>query len=347
VVFTVTDDGIGVPPDEQKNLFIRFSRLKSAPNSAIPGTGLGLAVCRALAERMGGTVGFSSAPGGGSIFFIRMPLVAAIGPEAQDAGCAGRGMRALVVEDIDYNSRALSLMLGRQGFQVDVAADGEEALALLGRRRFHAVFLDCDLPRVSGLDVARRHRAAEPPGTRTLIVATTALSTAEDRNTCIEAGMDAFISKPITPGKLRAVLSELAGKAAAGEEKVAPAVASPPGIDLTIILHLTDGTAASLEREIEKYRHSLNEARGDVRSAHAADSRSAIASAAHRVLSLARMVGAQALAESAADLQDFAAACTESELAGEVDTLAARAAQLKVELESLSEGSSLSSYPAS
>ena len=347
VVFNVTDDGIGVPADEQKNLFIRFSRLKSAPNSAVPGTGLGLAVCRALAERMGGTVGHSSAPGGGSIFYLRIPLEAAIGPREQDNGCEGRGMRALVVEDIDYNARALALMLGRQGFQVDIAADGEEALSFLAKARYHAVFLDCDLPRVSGLEVATRHRAAESPGTRTLIVATTALSTAEDRKTCIDAGMDAFISKPITPGKLRAVISELAGTAPASEVPMPPSLAAPAGIDLGMIVHLTDGTTASFEREIEKYVYSLEEAIREVRSAHAADSRPAVSSAAHRVLSLARMVGAQSLAESAADLQDFAAAFTESELAGEVDTLAARANLLKAELESLSERSSLNSSPAS
>ncbi|HZZ18443.1 MAG TPA: ATP-binding protein, partial [Opitutaceae bacterium] len=347
VVFTVTDDGIGIPPDEQKNLFIRFSRLKSTPNSAIPGTGLGLAVSRALAERMGGTVGFSSAPGGGSIFFLRIPLEAAIGPETQDAECEGRGLRALVVEDIDYNARALQLMLGRQGFQVDLAADGEEALAFLAKGKYHAVFLDCDLPRVSGLEVARRHRASESTGARTLIIATTALSTASDRATCMEAGMDAFVSKPITPGKLRAVLSELAGNVVPGEVPALPTLTTPAGIDLGMIVHLTDGTAASLDREIEKYVYSLNEAVREVRTSHASDTRPAISSAAHRVLSLARMVGAQSLAESAADLQDFAAAFTESELAGEVDTLAARAGQLKEELASHSERSSLNSSPAS
>jgi CheY-like chemotaxis protein len=197
------------------------------------------------------------------------------------------------------------------------------------------------------MEVARRHRAAESPGTRTLIIATTALSTAADRATCIEAGMDAFISKPITPGKLRAVLSELSGNAPAGEAPAGPVLTTQAGIDLGMIVHLTDGTAASLEREIEKYVYSLNEAVREVRAAHAADTRPAISSAAHRVLSLARMVGAQSLAESAADLQDFAAAFTESELAGEVDTLATRSAQLREELESLSEGSSLSSSPAS
>ncbi|HEY5227606.1 MAG TPA: ATP-binding protein [Opitutaceae bacterium] len=346
-VFTVTDDGIGIPADEQKNLFIRFSRLKSAPNSAIPGTGLGLAVSRALAERMGGSVGFSSAPGGGSIFLLRIPLEAAAGPEAPQGACGGRGMRALVVEDIDYNARALALMLGRLGFEVDVAADGGEALARLGSTRYNAVFLDCDLPRVNGVEVARRHRSSEGPGVRALIVATTALSTAEDRKACVEAGMDAFLTKPITPEKLRAVLSDPAAAPADSGVPLASPAPDRPGINLGMIVHLSDGSEGSLEREIAKYVSSLDTALGDLIKALAQGSRPAVSSAAHRMLSLARMVGAEPLAGTAADVQNFAAAYTDSELSAEVGALAERAASLKCDLETLSEGSSLSSYRAS
>jgi signal transduction histidine kinase/ActR/RegA family two-component response regulator/HPt (histidine-containing phosphotransfer) domain-containing protein len=349
VVFAVADDGIGVPADEQKNLFIRFSRLKSARNSAIPGTGLGLAVCRALAERMGGTVSFAAAPGGGSIFRLRLPLAAGDSRQSPPTGYEARGMRALVVEDIDYNARALALMLGRLGFEVVIAADGEKALAGLATARYHVVFLDCDLPHVSGMEVARRFRASEAPGTRTLIIATTALSTAGDRSACLAVGMDAFITKPITPEKL---LSALAGlevivqAPAGGLPRVTPG-GCPPGLDLGMIMHLTDGSAGSLERELEKYLRSLDEAMGGVDAAHASGSRPAVASAAHRVLSLARMIGANALSETAADVQDYAAAFTDSELAGEIDLLGERAKALRDELESLAQGSSLNSSPAS
>jgi signal transduction histidine kinase/ActR/RegA family two-component response regulator len=329
-LFEVADDGIGIPAEEQKNLFIRFSRLKSARNSAIPGTGLGLAVSRALAERMGGSVGFETEPGRGSTFFLRVPLEAgAAAPQAQPAFSA-RGARALVVEDIEYNARALGLMLGRLGFEVEFAADGDEALARLALGPFLAVFIDCDLPRLNGIEVARRHRASEAPGERTLIVATTALSTSEDRRTCIAAGMDAFMTKPITPEKLRAVLAE---SGVNGVEARAPAppdtgLADAAGFKLDLLVHLAGGSPEGLARELTGLAASLDESMRSVHAARASGSRPAVSSAAHRVLSLARMVGADGLASAAADVQDYASAYTEAELDGEIAALAGQAGEL-------------------
>jgi signal transduction histidine kinase/HPt (histidine-containing phosphotransfer) domain-containing protein/ActR/RegA family two-component response regulator len=333
VVFTVTDDGVGIPAEEQKNLFIRFSRLKSARNSAIPGTGLGLAVSRVLAERMGGSVGFSTEPGRGSAFFLRLPLEAGalVPPGARPFDA--RGAKALVVEDIGYNARALGLMLGRLGFEVEFATDGHEALASLGSSSYGAVFIDCDLPGVSGTEVARRFRASEAPGRRTLIVATTALSTVEDRNTCIASGMDAFITKPITPEKLRAVLSD------GGEPGPGPAGSPPdpgaqgaPGLRLDLLVHLAGGSPAALARELASFASSLDEAVRGVEAARASGPRTAVSSAAHRVLSLSRMVGAEALSASAADIQDYAAAYTEAELDEEIAALCRHAGELALAL---------------
>jgi CheY-like chemotaxis protein len=337
VVYSVADDGIGVPADEQKNLFIRFSRLKSARNSAIPGTGLGLAVCRALAERMGGTVGFAPAPGGGSIFLLRLPIEAGEGGEVPLPSYEAQGMKALVVEDIEYNARALSLMLGRLGFGVTAAADGEEALRLLSSERFDAIFLDCDLPHVSGAEVARRFRLLESRGEHARIIATTALSSSGDRDACLAAGMDAFLTKPITPQKLLGILSAPGGAAAAQQALASDdsAKAPAPGVDLGMIAHLADGSAGSFGRELEKYFLALGQALAGVAAAHASGSRAAVATAAHRVLSLARMVGADSLSATAADVQDFANAFTDAELADEIETLGERGRALRDDLESL------------
>ena len=344
VVFAVADDGVGIPVEEQKNLFIRFSRLKSARISAIPGTGLGLAVSRALADAMGGTVGFTTEAGRGSTFFLRLPLEAGAaavqGPEEFNA----RGARALVVEDIEYNARALGLMLGRLGFDVAFALDGDEALARLAEIAYQAVFIDCDLPRLDGIEVARRFRATEALGERTLIVATTALSTAEDRDACIAAGMDAFVSKPITPEKLRAVLG---ARPPADAPPAGPPAADIPGLRLDLILHLAGGSPAAVARELASYASSLDEAIQGLAKARASASRPAVSSAAHRVLSLARMVGAEALAATAADIQDFAMAYTDTELGDEIATLARHADELRGALARYAEGLPLSPSLAS
>ncbi len=334
VVFSVTDDGIGIPEEEQKNLFIRFSRLKSARNSAIPGTGLGLAVSRALAERMGGSVGFSTEPGHGSTFFLRLPLEAGASAPTGAQPFNARGARALVVEDIEYNARALGLMLGRLGFGVEFATDGDQALARLAASSYLAVFIDCDLPRVNGIEVARRFRASERTGARTLIVATTALSTVEDRNTCIAAGMDAFITKPITPEKLCAVLAPggEAGPAPVRSPFAEPGAQGGPGFRLDLIRHLAGASQGGLARELASFASSLDEAVRGVGEARASGPRTAVSSAGHRVLSLARMVGAEDLAASAADIQDYAAAYTETELDEEIAALCRHAGELALAL---------------
>jgi CheY-like chemotaxis protein len=335
VRFAVSDDGPGISAEEQKNLFIRFSRLNSVRNSAIPGTGLGLAVSRSLAERMGGSVGVTSVPGRGSTFFLRLPLAASDEAAPKSRGFHAHGGRALVVEDIEYNAHALAVMLGKLGFNVDIAEDGREALARLSAGRYLAVFLDCDLPGASGTEVARSLRAGETAGNRTLVVATTALSTVQDRDACLAAGMDAFLTKPITPEKLSAVLAGSSGNGPPEEEEAAePARVEAAGLvlDLAMILHLADGRPEGLERELSSFCASFDEAVLGVTAAMAAGSRPALASAAHRVLAHARMVGATALAGTAADMQEFASAYSEAELAAEVSLLARRSAELRDEL---------------
>jgi CheY-like chemotaxis protein len=286
---------------------------------------------------MGGSVGVESAPGRGSRFHLSIPIEAATEAAPGSPGFNVQGGRALVVEDISYNARSLALMLGRLGFDVEIAVDGEEAVARLAAGAYDAVFIDCDLPKMSGIEVARVLRDSEGGATRMLVVATTAHSTVEDRRACLAAGMDAFLAKPITPEKLRQVLSGSAGAISGG---LHPSRTSHPagreeGIDLGLIRGLSDGSAESLRAEALKFITSLDEAMDGVATANASRSRAALSSAAHRVISHARMVGALALAQTAADLQEFAASYTEAELAQELATLHQRAEALKETIDRL------------
>ncbi|HEY1793039.1 MAG TPA: ATP-binding protein [Opitutaceae bacterium] len=338
VVFAVDDDGIGVPADEQRNLFIRFSRLKSARNSAIPGTGLGLAVSRTLAERMGGKVSYQPGAGRGSRFCLKLPLEAT-SPDSAPAAAA-HGSRALVVEDLDYNARALGLMLSRMGFETYFAADGPAALELLSQGAYNAVFIDCDLPGLSGIEVARRLRGMESGGRRALVVATTALTTAADRQRCLEAGMDVFLAKPITPEKLKAALGlAINAPEAAGRTR------GPFSLDL--IRHLAGDESGAVAREVAKFMAALDDALRGLGTARASGSRAAVASAAHRILSLARMIGDDAMASAAADLQEYAAVYSEIELGEELAGLSRQAGELTLALARLSSSTHLSPSRAS
>jgi len=327
VVFAVSDDGPGIPPEEQEALFIRFSRLKAARTAAIPGTGLGLAVCHALAERMGGSVGVVSTPGRGSTFFLRVQFQPAEPESAPMAlPAAAQGARALIVEDIEYNARALAFMLRNLGFSVDFAVNGAQTLARIAAMDYQAVFLDCDLPGMSGLEVARALREREGPGHRALVVATTAYSTREDREACLAAGMDVFLSKPITPEKLSAALSVWPSPPLPASPVQLP---PPPDIDLRLLHYITDGSPQAIERELQRFLLSLATEVKAVLAAHAEDSRTVIASTAHRVISHARMVGAETLSQAADDLERNAFTDDAAELSKRVTALAGCAATLK------------------
>lgn len=335
IVYSVADDGVGIPVGEQKNLFLPFSRLESARISAIPGSGLGLAVSRMLAEQMGGSVGVESEVGRGSTFFLSLPFVPAGPAESKARHLFVRGARALVVEDVEYNAGAMGWMLEGLGFKVEFAPDGECALERLASRPYDVVFLDCDIPKVDGFEVARRFRASETEGRRTLIVATTALSTAGDREACQAAGMDAFLAKPVTPEKLSAVL--LSARETRFSEE--PATYPEAGLawsrepDIGMIRRLTDGSPGGLARELGRYLASLDEALAALASAPGSLSPKASASAAHRILSLAQMVGAGGLSAAAADLQEFAAVYSAPEIEEQISLIRREVGMLRANLE--------------
>jgi CheY-like chemotaxis protein len=203
-------------------LFTKFTRLDRARAQNIRGTGLGLAVCRLLATKMGGHVGVESEVGQGSCFWAELPLpdAATPAPESQPVTAKGPALRALIVEDLAYNATAMQAVLRRLGVPAEVASDGPTALEMLQTGRYDLAFMDWNLPGMVGTEVVARYRALEPPDRRTIIIATTAYSTALDREACLQAGMDAFIAKPFTPEKISAALRDLRGslRAAASVE---------------------------------------------------------------------------------------------------------------------------------
>jgi len=219
VIFAVSDEGPGISTEEQKRLFTRFERGAAAQHGRVPGTGLGLALCKGFAEKMGGRIWLESELGHGSSFHFSAPF--AVAPEADEsapAAVTGSGRKlALVVDDQEYNRIVLVDLLDKLGVTAQSAGDGTTALTLAGRADFDFIFLDYDLPGLSGLDVARGIRALPTGSAQALILATTAFSTPEKQAQCLAAGMNTFLGKPVTTERLRKAL------AAASSESAAPA----------------------------------------------------------------------------------------------------------------------------
>ncbi|MBK7660717.1 MAG: response regulator [Betaproteobacteria bacterium] len=210
----VEDTGIGIAEDRLADVFLPFTQADSSTTRRYGGTGLGLSVCRKLVELMGGTLGASSRPGAGSVFWVEIPLVegrppqrpAAVVEPAASAPLAGA--RVLLVEDNEINQIVALAALEDLGVETTLASDGEAALAMLERpgTTFDAVLMDLHMPGIDGLETTRRLRKRFPAGTLP-VIALTAAAFDDDRLRCLEAGMDDFLTKPFEFGRLRSVLA--------------------------------------------------------------------------------------------------------------------------------------------
>lgn len=341
VEYAVTDEGQGISAADQATLFTKFSRLQGARRSHIPGTGLGLAACRLLADFMGGSVGVESELGHGARFYLRLPLVVASEPLVATDDLKLPPTSVLLVEDTDYNALAAKAVLGKLGLVCDRASTGAEAIALFNEKRHHIVLLDRNLPDMDGTEVARRLREIETDGMHSVLLAVTAYCTSDDRKLCLDAGMDAFVGKPLTPDKLRKVLLSAAnqmlgtGSIAAPLAVVVPAApAGEPAkvVDLTLLEYLADGTEGGVGAQIERFVGELNAAHAHLLDTQQTTNLTALADAAHRVLGHARMVGAPRLTELLIQLETAARRMDQAGVDRALPALAPQIAELTAAL---------------
>jgi len=312
VRFYVRDHGSGMTEAEIATLFTKFTRLESARTGNIRGTGLGLAVCRLLAGKMGGRVGVDSTPGDGSCFWAEIPFVAYRETVKDTTPVSARPapLRALIVEDIDYNVVAMQAMLRKLNIQSDVVNDGLAALERMKATHYDVAFLDWNLPGLIGTEVATRYRAVEPSTQRTIIIATTAYSADFNREACLQAGMDAFISKPITPDKIAEALRDLGGPmrtAASVEVRSQSITLEPPKeIDLDMLRFLGDETLEGLSIQIDRFLAAFDADRVNARNIIATGESEEIHRIAHRLLSHCSVVKYERLSQLALELQKSA-----------------------------------------
>ncbi len=214
--FEVQDTGIGVSPDAVARLFGTFEQAATDTTRLYGGTGLGLSITKQLVELMGGTVGVSSTPGVGSTFWFTAKLGVCsdsmcLQParEVEDAEQVikreYRDSRVLVVEDEPINQGILQFLLEDAGLVVDLADHGEDAVAMAQLTAYTAILMDMQMPVMDGI-AATKHIREIGIHRHTPIIAMTANAFSEDRNVCMEAGMDDFLTKPVIPDRLFSAL---------------------------------------------------------------------------------------------------------------------------------------------
>jgi two-component system, sensor histidine kinase len=222
--FEISDTGIGMSDETIGRLFQDFVQGDPSINRRFGGTGLGLVICKRLVEAMGGSITVSSSIGHGSTFSFSLPCEVTPRSTASthartDTPVALPAMRVLVAEDNAVNRQVARGLLEKLGMRVTMAENGVEALAAVRGDQIDVVLMDMQMPVMDGLAATRQIRAA---GLDLPIIGLTANAFASDRDACLEAGMNEFLSKPVTRAKLQAMLAQFA----VGEPVPAPAL--PP-----------------------------------------------------------------------------------------------------------------------
>jgi PAS domain S-box-containing protein len=237
--FAVSDTGIGIPPDKQKLIFEAFSQVDGSTTRQYGGTGLGLTICRRLVILMQGDISLASEPGKGSTFSFSVPLrhaatplpyldeqaelelelapgmmagaaLAAAAPPAPAAASSdsGSGLRILLAEDNPVNQRLALRLLEKMGHRITLVDNGLDALERTMQGGYDLVLMDVQMPGLDGLTATRRIRQWElEHGGHIPIIAMTARAMQGDRERCLEAGMDDYLSKPIDSERLRQLVS--------------------------------------------------------------------------------------------------------------------------------------------
>lgn len=207
----VSDTGIGISEEDQKKLFTRFYQVESSADRRYMGSGLGLVISKNLLQLMGGTVGLKSVLGKGTTFDIKLAFQTSksapkvLTQEPQETKNVSH-LKVLVAEDNEVNLVVMIRILAKLGLEVDIARDGLEAFDKAVNTTYDLIFMDIQMPGKDGIQATKEIRKALSHAEKPLIVALTANAMAEDREKCLEVGMNDYLSKPVSSAEIASLL---------------------------------------------------------------------------------------------------------------------------------------------
>ncbi len=334
--FSVRDTGIGLSREQLAKLFQPFTQGDSSTTRHFGGSGLGLIIAKRLAELMGGTVGVSSEPGAGSIFWFDVCLMSGTGRQPSPVAAAGASeadgsggfhdlltshpYRVLLADDDITNQQVALAMLRKMGLRADAVADGAEALKALDAIPYRLVLMDVRMPNMDGLEATRLirsdesgapHSASLAKGHRFPVIAMTAGAMLGDREKCLDAGMDDYISKPVSPRMLADVLQKWLPKNTTVRDAHANGRSSLPPVsleaasifDMTGLLRRLMGDKKLTARVLDRFLDDMPSQLLSLAKFVAAGSAQDVENQAHQIKGASASVGGDAMAAVALQME--------------------------------------------
>lgn len=313
VRFAVEDSGIGIRLADQTRIFRSFEQADASTTRERGGTGLGLAISQHLVALMGGSIHIDSQLGAGSTFSFDLVLPRAKGgPAGATAAAAAtdlQGLRVLCAEDHPLSRELLFTMLDDLGCKVDLASDGVEAVACAAQRPYDLILMDMQMPRMDGLAASRAIRAL--PGHQTTpMIALTSNAFAEERQRCVDAGMNGHIGKPATPATIVDALTQwLPGYTAAARQipvdcnELTAALEAIPGLKVDAGWIRSPKRLANHCARLDRFATTQRTALKQLIELMAAGDRDAAQGLAHDLKGIAGLLGADGIASLAGSIE--------------------------------------------
>ena len=326
--FSVQDTGIGLDREQTGRLFQSFSQADSSTTRRFGGTGLGLAISKKLVELMGGEISVQSAPGKGSTFQFILPVgIGQDQPASRESGdrVSGGGLptggadatrgpargRILLVEDNEINRQVAREILASEGFTVEIACDGQEAVGKVeAGGQYDAILMDVQMPVMDGIEATRRIRRLNPG---IPVLAMTAHALDPERQRCLDVGMVDHISKPFDPDQLLGTLRKWIGEAPGWRPERAPGSSAEggggwigrtfPGLDLASALARVGGNETLLAHLLASLQEESFQSLGQLERARDEGDEAALERIAHRIAGAAGNVSAMRVSQAARALE--------------------------------------------
>ncbi len=317
--FCVTDQGVGIPPEAQSRIFETFEQADATTTKKFGGTGLGLTICRRLAELMGGRIWVESEPGKGSCFSFTT-LLAEVGDDVTIEGesCSTaaevpqmlRELDILLADDVEVNRELVKAVLERHAHRVSEACNGQEALDAYSSGHFDIVLMDVQMPDVDGLQAAVgiRKLERERGARKTPIVAMTAYAGKDDRDKCLAAGMDDYLTKPVKPSQILEILQRYCGAGTVPDQPVVTEESTPAGETIPVfakedLLERLGGAEALIPRFMGLFFKGAEPNMAALGEAISAGDPDKVRTTSHAIKGASANIGAMQMRETAAAIE--------------------------------------------